>query len=138
MKRKLGIDFGDARIGLALSDLLGWTAQGLETMKKNKSDQDVAKDIFEIAKANDVDTFVIGLPKNMNNTLGERAIRTKEFAELLGEISGIDVVLRDERLSSVAATNTLHAMGKKVGQDKGAVDRLAAVYILQGYLDSNS
>ena len=135
----MGIDFGDARVGLALSDLLGWTAQGLETMKKKgKGDREVAEAIFEMAKNNEVDTFVMGLPKNMDGTIGERAIRTQEFAKILEEVSGIDVVFRDERLTSVAAKNAIHDMGKKVGQNKGAVDRIAAVYILQGYLDSNN
>ena len=136
--RKLGIDYGDSRIGLAVSDPLGWTAQGLETLKNNGDMEEMAEKIVEIARSYEVDTFVLGMPKNMNGTIGPRGEKSKEFAELLRKSTDntIPVILWDERLTSVAATKALHQMDQKVGKDKGAVDRISATYILQGYLDS--
>ncbi|MGI6153984.1 MAG: Holliday junction resolvase RuvX [Christensenellaceae bacterium] len=135
MGRILGLDIGDKRIGMAVSDLLMLTAQGLETYERKGEEQDVAH-ILEIAKKNDVDRLVCGLPKNMNGSIGFQAEKVQEFAEALREASGLPLVYWDERLTTKSAHNTLIEGNMSRKKRKNVVDKIAAVYILQGYMDS--
>ena len=104
MVRILGLDVGTKTIGVALSDALGWTAQGLTTLKINVPEGDYGIDqVVDIVKDNEVDTVVVGLPKNMNNTIGESGERSQHFAELLAlQLTDVKITLWDERLSTVA------------------------------------
>ena len=135
MKRIIGIDYGEARVGIAVSDLLGITAQGLDTLNE-KNQARVIEHLRGLAKEYNAAEFVVGLPKNMNGTLGERGIKTQEFAKLLEEASGISVKLWDERLTSAAAHNVLAEAQVSGKKRKNAVDKIAAVLILQGYMNS--
>ncbi len=132
----LGIDFGDRRIGLAKSDSLGMLASGLDTFVW-KNDMDIPiSHIFDLTKQLKIERIVIGMPLNMDDTKGRRAEITEVFAAKLKEAVNLDIVFWDERLSSVEAKEALRLQGKKNWKDKGAVDRAAACYILQSYLDS--
>lgn len=136
--RAIGLDFGSKTVGVAISDPLGVTAQGIEIIRRtseNKLRKTLAR-IEELIKEYGVDTIVLGLPKNMNNTLGDRAEKSLEFKEMLVRRTGLPVVMWDERLTTVEANRTL-IEGKVRREDrKQYVDQLAAVLILQGYLDS--
>lgn len=135
----MGIDYGDSRIGIAISDALMYTAQGIETIKWNKSIEEPLKRISELVEEYKINKIVVGFPKNMNGTIGPRGEKTIEFAELLKKrIGDIEVILWDERLTTVAANRTMREMGVKKNNKKKLVDQIAAVYILQGYLDSRS
>ncbi|MGX6969977.1 Holliday junction resolvase RuvX [Vagococcus bubulae] len=135
--RKMGLDVGSRTVGVAVSDLLGWTAQGLEIIKINEDEGEFGIErVAELVKQYDVTEFVVGLPKNMNNTIGPRAEAAIAYGDLLKETFNLPVVYQDERLSTVAAermlveqANTSRAKRKKV------IDKLAAVMILQNYLD---
>jgi putative Holliday junction resolvase len=133
----MGLDYGSKTMGVAISDELLLTAQGIEIIRRKsetKLRQTLAR-IEELIEEYDVEKIVLGLPKNMNNTLGERALKSMELKEKLETRTGLPVVLWDERLTSVAAE---HAMieGKIRREDRHLhVDKLAAVFILQGYLD---
>ncbi|MCD6321765.1 MAG: Holliday junction resolvase RuvX [Clostridiales bacterium] len=132
----LGIDFGDRRIGLAKSDSLGMLASGLDTFVW-KNDMDIPiSHILDLTKQLKIERIVIGMPLNMDDTKGKRAEITEVFAAKLKEAVNLDIVFWDERLSSVEAKEALRLQGKKNWKDKGAVDRAAACYILQSYLDS--
>ena len=130
------MDFGDARCGVAISDALGITAQGLDTIAGGNM-QKVAVALTLLALDNDAGEFVVGFPKNMNGTVGERGKRTQKFAKILGEVSGLPVTLWDERLTSVSAHNTLREANVRASKQKGSVDKIAAVLILQGYMAKN-
>ena len=134
--RILGIDFGDGRIGVAVSDPLGWTAQGLETIQWKDSMRRPAEKIKELADRYGAEKIILGLPKNMNGTLGPSAEKALEFGELLSKTTGLEVIKWDERLTTVAANRVMHEVGMKTSKKKSSVDRIAAVLILQGYLDS--
>ncbi|MGE5614736.1 MAG: Holliday junction resolvase RuvX [Bacillota bacterium] len=134
--RILGIDFGESRIGVAVSDPLGLTAQGLDTIKWDGRIMIPAERIKQLAAQYQVEKIVIGLPKNMNGTIGESGKRAIEFGNLLEEITGLEVVKWDERLTTVSANRIMHETGMKTSKKKDAVDKIAAVLILQGYLDS--
>lgn len=138
--RIMGLDYGSVTVGVAISDELLITAQGIETIRRKqetKLRQTLAR-IEELISEYKVGLIVLGYPKNMNNTIGERALKSEEFAEMLRKRTGLEVVLWDERLTTVAATQTL-ILGDVRRQDRGAVvDKLAAVLILQGYLDMQS
>ena len=136
--RIMGIDFGDSRIGIAVSDPLGWTAQGLETIQWKGSTKLPAEKIKQLAAQYDVNKIVVGLPKNMNGTIGPSGEKAIEFGELLSKETGLEVVKWDERLTTVAANRMMHEVGMKTSKKKGSVDRIAAVLILQGYLDSKA
>lgn len=134
--RIMGLDVGDRRIGVAISDPLGWTAQGITTIVRQEGS---SKDIEEIKKLiNDyqVEKIVIGLPKNMNNTLGPRSEIVMEYAKNLEKECDIKIDFFDERLTTVAAERTLLEADMSRKKRKGVIDKLAAVYILQSYLDS--
>lgn len=138
MVRILGLDVGTKTIGVALSDALGWTAQGLTTLKINThaGDYGIAQ-VVEIAKINEVDTIVVGLPKNMNNSIGESGERSQYFVKLLAlELTDVKITLWDERLSTVAAERSLLEADLSRKKRKAVIDKMAAVFILQGYLDN--
>lgn len=136
--RVMGLDYGSKTVGVAISDPLGITAQGIETIHRkaeNKLRQTLAR-IETLAKEYEVDRLVLGFPKNMNNTIGDRAEKSLEFKEMLERRTGLPVIMWDERLTTVEAERTL--MESKVRREdrKKYVDKIAAVFILQGYLDS--
>ena len=133
--RIMAIDYGDQRIGLAVSDLLGMLCGEAWTM--NEWDMERAsKRIAEEAAAREVGTLVLGLPKNMDGSEGVRAEKSREFKAMLERDSGLPVVLWDERRSSIEAHAILHAAGKKEKQHRKTVDAVAARLILEGYLGS--
>jgi len=133
--RIMAIDYGDARIGLAVSDLLGMLCGEAWTMEEWNMERASLR-ITEEAKKRDVERFVLGLPKNMDGTEGPRAEKSRQFAELLKKDSGLPVVLWDERRSSIEAHAILHAGGKKEKKHRKIVDAVAASLILEGYLGS--
>ena len=133
--RIMAIDYGDRRIGLAVSDLLGMLAGEAWTMEEWDMER-AAKRIAQEAKARDVGTLVLGLPKNMDSSEGPRAEKSRAFRELLTAESGLPVVLWDERRSSIEAHAILHANGKKEKLHRRSVDAVAASLILEGYLGS--
>ncbi|MBP3487515.1 MAG: Holliday junction resolvase RuvX [Roseburia sp.] len=136
--RVLGLDFGSKTVGVAVSDELMMTAQGLEIIRRqspNKLRQSLAR-IEQIIEEYHVERIVLGYPKNMNNTEGERCEKTKEFKEMLERRTGLTVVLWDERLTTVAADRLMMETGVRRENRKQYVDEIAAVFILQGYLDS--
>lgn len=135
--RIMGLDFGSKTVGVAVSDPLGLTAQSLEIVRRkseNKLRQTYAR-IEELAAQYEVERFVVGLPKNMNATEGERAEKSRAFADTLFRRTGIEVVMWDERLTTVAADRTMMEAGIRREDRKEYVDAIAASYILQGYLD---
>lgn len=134
----MGLDFGSKTVGVAISDPLGFTAQGIETIERkeeNKLRKTLAR-IEELAKEYEVEKIVLGFPKNMNNTIGERGEKTIEFQGMLERRTGLSVVLWDERLTTVEAERTLIESKVRREDRKKYVDKIAAVFILQGYLDS--
>lgn len=136
--RILGLDFGSKTVGVAVSDPLGFTAQGLEIIRRtseNKLRRTLAR-IEEIIAEYQVTEIVLGYPKNMNNTIGERAEKSLAFKEMLEKRTGLPVVMWDERLTTVAAHRTMIEGGIRRENRKEYVDMIAAEYILQGYLDS--
>ena len=138
--RIVGLDYGSKTVGVAISDPLGITAQGIEIIRREKETklrQTLAR-IEALIKEYQVEMIVLGFPKNMNNTIGDRAEKSLAFKEMLEKRTGLDVVMWDERLTTVEANRTLME-GKVRREDRSKyVDMLAAVYILQGYLDSRS
>ena len=136
--RIMGLDYGSKTVGVAISDALGITAQGIETIERkeeNKLRQTLAR-IEALVKEYEVEKIVLGFPKNMNNTLGERAEKSLEFKEKLERRAGIPVIMWDERLTTVEAERTLIESKVRRENRKKYVDKIAAVFILQGYLDS--
>ena len=134
----MGLDFGSKTVGVAISDPLFLTAQGIEIVRRKapgKLRQTLAR-INELKEEYEVGKIVLGFPKNMNNTIGERAEKSLAFKEMLERRTGLPVVMWDERLTTVAANRTLIEGGVRRENRKDYVDMLAAVYILQGYLDS--
>ena len=135
--RILGLDFGSRTVGVAVSDGLLLTAQGVETIERkdeNKLRKTAAR-IEELVKEYEITTIVMGLPKNMNNTEGERVEKTKAFGEMLERRTGLPVVYWDERLTTVAAEQVLMEAGVRRENRKAVIDKIAACFILQGYLD---
>ena len=133
--RTMGLDYGDKTIGVAVSDELGWTAQGVEVIRRSDNDADIAR-IRELARIYDVSEIVVGLPKNMNATIGPRGEICIAFAQTLREKLNIPVRLWDERLTTVSAERTLLMADVSRKKRKQVIDKMAAVIILQGYLDS--
>ena len=132
--RIMGLDVGDKTIGVAVSDLMGLTAQGVKTIKRVEKKKDIEA-LKEIIKERQVNKIVSGLPKNMNGTLGPQGEKVIKFCELLEEETGIKIEYWDERLSTVAAERTLIQGNVRRENRKGVIDMVAAVIILQGYLD---
>ena len=138
--RIMGLDYGSKTVGVAVSDALGLTAQGIEIVRRkseNKLRQTLAR-IEEIAKEYGVEKIVLGFPKHMNNDIGERAEKSLEFKEMLERRTGLEVIMWDERLTTVEANRTLMEASVRRENRKQYLDQLAAVFILQGYLDSLS
>mgnify|MGYP004547317017 FL=1 len=136
--RILGLDYGSKTVGVAVSDPLGLTAQRLDTIwrkQENKLRQTLAR-IKELVDEYQIEQIVLGYPKNMNNTVGERAEKALEFKEMLEKRTGLPVIMWDERLTTVEADRTLMEAGVRRENRKQYLDGLAAVFILQGYLDS--
>ncbi|AIE60841.1 Holliday junction resolvase RuvX [Bacillus methanolicus] len=135
--RIMGLDVGSKTIGIALSDELGWTAQGLETIKINEDENEFGFDeVGKIIKENDVGKIVVGLPKNMNGRIGPRGEASKYYASELEKRFGIPVILWDERLTTMAAERVLLEADVSRKKRKKVIDKMAASMILQGYLDS--
>ena len=132
--RIMGLDVGDKTIGVAVSDLMGLTAQGVKTIKRVGKKKDIEA-LKEIIKERQVNKIVSGLPKNMNGTLGPQGEKVIKFCEILEEETGIKIEYWDERLSTVAAERTLIQGNVRRENRKGVIDMVAAVIILQGYLD---
>jgi len=135
--RIMGLDFGSKTVGVAVSDELLLTAQGLEIIRRkeeNKQRQTLAR-IEELIVEYGVTEIVLGYPKNMNDTLGDRVQKTEEFKEKLERRTGLPVVLWDERLTTVAADKLMMEAGIRRENRKDYVDQIAASFILQGYLD---
>jgi putative Holliday junction resolvase len=135
MPRILGIDYGERRIGLAISDPLGIIAQTLPTLDTKKV-KDVFEEIKTIVKEKDVEKIVLGFPRNMDGTIGERGEKVKEFANKLKEKIGKEIDFWDERLTSVESLKLLREEKRKIKREKKIVDQISAVLILQGYLDN--
>lgn len=136
--RILGLDFGSKTVGVAVCDPLGITAQTVETITRkdeNKLRQTLAR-IEALIEQYEIERIVLGYPKNMNNTIGERAEKTEEFKLSLERRTGLPVILWDERLTTVAADRVLIESGVRREHRKESVDQIAAAMILQGYLDS--
>ena len=135
--RIMGLDVGSKTVGVAVSDLMGWTAQGVEIIRIDEEAGEFGLErVAELVKEYEVEKFVVGLPKNMNNTIGPRALASQAYGEMLIARFGLPVEFQDERLTTVQAermlvreANTSRAKRKKV------IDKLAAVMILQNYLD---
>lgn len=132
--RIMGLDVGDKTIGVAVSDLMGLTAQGVKTVKRVGKKKDI-EELKAIIKERQVNKIVSGIPKNMNGTLGPQGEKVIKFCELLEEETGIKIEYWDERLSTVAAERTLIQGNVRRENRKSVIDMVAAVIILQGYLD---
>ena len=134
----LGLDVGSKTVGIAISDLMGWTAQGLDTLRINEEQEDFGIDqLVAIIKEHNVGSVVIGLPKNMNNSIGFRGEASLRYKELLKEsLPDIEIIMWDERLSTMAAERSLLEADVSRQKRKKVIDKMAAVFILQGYLDS--
>lgn len=138
--RKMGLDVGSKTVGIAISDPLGWTAQGIEIIRINEAAGDFGFDrVQELVKEHNVSQLVIGLPKNMNNSIGPRAEASMSYGDEIGRLTGLRVAYQDERLTTVEAERMLVEEGNvSRSKRKKVIDKLAAVMILQNYLDKTS
>ncbi len=138
--RILGLDFGEKTIGVAISDPFGWTAQGLEIIRRKEENnlKNSISRIGEIISQYNVEKIVMGYPKNMNNTISERCEKTEAFKARLEKTFKLEVILWDERLSTIAAERGLLEADLSRKKRKQVIDKMAAVFILQGYLNSKS
>lgn len=132
--RKMALDYGEVRIGIAFSDLLNIIANGYETYTRTELQQDIDY-LASLAKEKEVDTIILGLPKNMDGSEGERAEATREFGKLLGEKTNLPIKYLDERLTSVSAEKLLIQADMRREKRKQVIDKLSATIILQNYLD---
>ena len=135
--RSMGLDVGEVRIGIALSDPTGLIAQGHATLERSGWDRDLAY-LAEVAEMHEVDRFVVGNPLNLDGSSGHQAERSRDFAGRLQEATGIPVVLWDERFTSLSAEKTLIEAGVRRKKRRKSIDRMAAAILLQGYLDSRN
>ncbi len=134
--RILGIDYGEARVGVAISDSLNITAQGLETIQRNQSDKVVLRRLDEILEQYEIDTIVVGMPLNMNGTISERAKITEEFIHKLKcKYNKIKIEKIDERLTTVEAHKTMNFLDVNKHKKRNIVDTISATYILETYLN---
>lgn len=131
----MGLDVGERTIGVAISDALGWTAQGITTIRRKDNVEEDIQALKKLIKEYEVSSIVIGLPKNMNGTLGPSAQRAQELAQIIEEETSLPIEMWDERLSTMAAQRTLLEGDVSRAKRKKVVDKMAAVFILQGYLD---
>ncbi|RKD34613.1 Holliday junction resolvase RuvX [Thermohalobacter berrensis] len=136
MERIMGLDVGDKTIGVAVSDPLGITAQGITTINRKNLEEDIYK-IKELVEKYNVETIVVGLPKNMNNTIGLQGEKVLKFADLIREKIDCNIVLQDERLTTVSAEKSLIQADISRKKRKKVIDKVAATYILQLYLEKN-
>ncbi|WP_407269534.1 Holliday junction resolvase RuvX [Radiobacillus sp. PE A8.2] len=137
--KKVGLDVGQKTIGVAVSDGLGWTAQGLKTIRWDERDYSTAQEELKaIIEEYEITLAVVGLPKNMNGTIGPRGEASQQFAKYLETQFGIDTVLWDERLTTMAAERVLIEADVSRKKRKKVIDKMAAVMILQSYLDAKS
>ena len=137
--RVMGLDVGTKTVGVAISDAFGWTAQGIETIKIDEANEKFGMErIAELTKLHEVSSYVVGYPKNMNNSIGPRAEASERYAELLRQTFEKPVFLWDERLTTSAAEKMLISADVSRKKRKEVIDKMAAVMILQGYLDSQS
>jgi len=135
--RTLGIDYGDARVGTAITDALGITAQGLETITHKGNDKLVLAKLDDIIKEYEVSTIVVGMPLNMDGTKAERVEKTEKFIHKLKcKYNKIKIVTVDERLTTVQAHRTMNELGIKAQNKKNIVDTISAVYILETYINN--
>ena len=134
--RILGVDFGDARTGIALSDVNGFLASPLTTVE-GRGLQKVAEEVSRLAAENGAEKIVIGFPKNMNGTLGPRAERTRQFGDTLSALYAGEIIYVDERMTTVGAHQIMNETNTRGAKRKATVDKLAAALILQTYLDSH-
>lgn len=135
--RILGLDYGSRTVGVAVSDVMGWTAQSLETItrkEENKLRKTLAR-IETLVKEYEIEKIVLGYPKHMNNEQGDRCAKTESFKEMLERRTGLPVILQDERMSTVSAERILMEGGVRRENRKEFVDKMAAAFILQTYLD---
>ncbi|GGM30952.1 putative pre-16S rRNA nuclease [Paraliobacillus quinghaiensis] len=136
--KKMGLDVGSKTIGIAVSDAFGWTAQGLTTLYWDENDfQTVRDQLADLIKEHDITEVVIGLPKNMNGSIGERGEASQRIAKYIEEQFAVKVSLWDERLTTMAAERVLLEADVSRKKRKKVIDKMAAVMILQGYLDSH-
>mgnify|MGYP001860128262 FL=1 len=134
--RKLGIDYGDARTGIAITDQLNITVQGLETIKNNGSDKVILKRLDELLEQYEIDTIIVGKPINMNGTESERTIKTEQFIHKLKcKYNKMKIETVDERLTTVAAQRTMNFLDVNKNKKKNIVDTISAVYILETYIN---
>lgn len=133
--RILGLDIGDRTIGVAVSDPLGLTAQGITTIRRKSTEKDL-EEIKKICEEYSVESIVAGLPKNMNGTLGPQSEKVISFCNLIKEDISLPINMWDERLTTVAAHRAMLEADLSRAKRKKIVDKMAAIYILQGYLDS--
>lgn len=134
----MGLDYGTKTVGVAISDLLGLTAQGIETIRyEENNDEQIMNRLQELVQEYDVSQFVVGLPKNMNGSIGERAEACQHFARVIEERFKLPVKLWDERLTTMAAEKMLISADVSRKKRKKVIDKMAAMMILQGYLDSH-
>ena len=137
--RKLGIDYGDARVGIAITDPLNYTAQGLETIQRNGSDRIVLRRLDEIFDKYDVDTIVVGMPFNLKGEKTVRAEKTEMFIHKLKcKYNRIRIETIDERLTTVAAHKTMNFLDVNKNKKRDIVDTISAVYILETYINKNA
>lgn len=137
--RIMGLDVGSKTVGIALSDELGWTAQGLKTLKINEEKNEFGFDeIGQLIKEYGISKVVIGLPKNMNGSIGPRGEASQQYAKEVEERFAVPTILWDERLSTMAAERVLLEADVSRKKRKKVIDKMAAVMILQGYLDSKN
>lgn len=137
--RKMGLDVGTRTVGVAISDALGWTTQGIETIKIHEENEEFGMErLGELIREYTVTEVVIGYPKNMNNSIGPRAEASERFAQLVNKTFDLPVVLWDERLTTMAADRMLIDADVSRKKRKQVIDKMAAVMILQGYLDSKN
>lgn len=137
--RILGLDFGDKTIGVAVSDPFGWTAQGVEIIRRENPAEfkKSMRRLAELVEEYQVETIVLGYPKNLDGSEGERCVKTQDFCERIKRrFPKLEVLLWDERFSTIAAERSLREVGLNHEKRKSVIDKMAAMHILQGYLDS--
>lgn len=135
--RIMGLDYGDRKIGVAVSDMFGWTAQGLEVVERRRDGAEMQR-IADLVREQEVEEIVVGLPKNMNGSIGPRGKICIAFADQLRDMLNLPVHLWDERLTTVSAERTLLEADVSRKKRRQVVDKMAASLILQNYLDSKS
>ena len=137
--RKIGLDYGEARVGVAITDELNITVQGLETIQRNNSDKVVLRRLDEILSQYQIDTIVVGLPLTLKGTKSERTIKTEEFVHKLKcKYNTLKIETVDERLTTVQAHATMNELGVNKNKKRGIVDTISAVYILETYINKSN